>query len=169
MTATVHGMSVRQPYAYAIADLGMTVVTRAFSTGYRGAIAICAPAAWSERGCHDPRVRCGHFARTGECVETMQRAERRDRLSPSTVVAVADLADVHPVGPKDTCCQPWGERLVYDIEGRPGRYRPHHWCLENVKALDWPSSVVCESGPTWPLSPQLSWLVLNDPGAEVSP
>lgn len=143
-----HALSVRQPYAHAVARLGCRTLTRPAGTDYRGPLFIHAPRSWCERGSHDGRVLAAHQLLTGEALPALDGRH----LPTGVLVATAELVDVHAVADRQTCCDPWGERLVYSINDGPGRYRPHHWRLENVTALEVPIPVDAPHAGVWPLA-----------------
>lgn len=109
----VRALTLRQPWAWAIAEAGKRVENRTRRTHYRGALLIHAGLAIDWNASLPPAAATdldgGHIF-----------------LPRGAVVAVAELTDCH----EDTgCCRPWGE---------PGTW---HWCLENVRAL--PKPVRC--------------------------
>ena len=117
-------LTLRQPWAWAVAHGGKDVENRTWTTRYRGPIAIHAGLAKPDKNNLASRA---HRAAHGSSVDT--------RLHFGAIVAVADLVDVHAAGhhyERDglvdvctdrPCCGPWAERGVY------------HWRLGNVIAL----------------------------------
>ncbi|MFI5805652.1 ASCH domain-containing protein [Streptomyces sp. NPDC051561] len=105
-------LTLKQPWADAVAHGTKRTENRTWTTAYRGRLAIHSGAGY------DPM---GRFLITD-----------RDALNswPDTrgaVVAVADLVDVHFA--TDGCCSPWGELHTY------------HWVLDRVTALATPLPV----------------------------
>lgn len=101
-------LTIRRPWADAIAHGTKRTENRTWSTDQRGPLLIHAGAAY------DPM---GRFIITD-----------RDALAswPDTrraIIATAELTDVHTA---DGCCAPWGEPSVY------------HWTLTNVRPLPEP-------------------------------
>lgn len=112
-------ITVRQPWAWAIASGEKLVENRSRGTTYRGPLAIHAGAAWSVRGEQDPRVKALPVVRP---------------WSPTTrsaVIAVAELVDSHPDA---QCCRPWGESEYSEAGGRTIA-TVHHLVLEDVRPL----------------------------------
>lgn len=120
-------ITVRQPWAWAIAEGHKPVENRSRGTSYRGPLAIHAGLTWSDRGAEDPRVMVqwappgmlGHYDRIPEAAFEFHRG---------AIIAVADLVDSHPDA---GCCRPWGESSYQEAGGRTIR-TVHHLVLENV-------------------------------------
>lgn len=119
-------ITVRQPWAWAIAHAGKDIENRSGNTRYRGPIAIHAGKQRSARGAVDPRV-----------LASARRLDVwLDRLPLGAIIAVAELVDVHPDA---DCCRPWGESTYVEGGGRLRRM-VHHLVLEDIRPLDKPVS-----------------------------
>lgn len=119
----LRALTVRQPWAWAIAAGHKTVENRSWSTFHRGEIAIHAAKRFDPHDLDDARIR-----------EALADQITRDAgyYAPEVrhcgyVIAVAELVDVHP--DNLWCCAPWG-----DVRG--GLVR--HWVLANVRQLSHP-------------------------------
>lgn len=129
MTERMRVLTVRQPWADAIAVHGKRVENRTWSTKYRGPVAILA-------------------GRTVD-VEEVPRVELlayvsldRPFSSLGGVVAVVDLVDVHHavdcyVLHGKGLCSPWAEFGAY------------HWVLKNVRRLERPYPMYGSLGLRW--------------------
>ena len=122
----VKGLSVRQPWGFAISDLGKLVENRSRRTNYRGWVAIHAPLTRDD----------GVLMPTPEA-DRLHRAAQRD-LNPRLyahgfILALAELASCHHAdecdeddetydGGASKYCSPWAQ---------PGQW---HWQLAQVKA-----------------------------------
>lgn len=122
-------ITVRQPWAWAIANGGKTVENRSRGTTYRGPLAIHAGKGWSDRGAADDRV----LALWRELHLPSLPADRHQAIHFPTgsVIAVAHLVDSHPDA---GCCRPWGESSYQEAGGRTVG-TVHHLVLENVLPL----------------------------------
>jgi hypothetical protein len=118
----VRGLTVRQPWAEAIACGAKLVENRTMSTRYRGPLAIHAGKAWAVWGRTDPRIRA------------LWPGAESPAFLFGVVLAVAELVDVHPAA---GCCHPWGEGHYAASDGRR-RSSVHHWVLEDVRRLERP-------------------------------
>jgi hypothetical protein len=119
-------VTIRQPWASAIALGAKLVENRTRSTSYRGLIGIHAGKAWAPGGVHDERVQrailgmlCGMdpgeaWARFGSL-----------HLPAGSVIAVANLVDCHRAGAAP-CCGQWGDPECW------------HMVLANVRRLPMP-------------------------------
>jgi hypothetical protein len=111
----VKALTVRQPYAWAIATGAKTVENRSRPTKHRGSLAIHAGAAWHQAGALDERV----TAAVDPWRYPHEAGQPADATSPlfvfRAVVAVVHLVDCHQAD--DGCCAPWGD---------PGCW---HWVL----------------------------------------
>lgn len=119
-------LTVRQPWAAAIAHHGKDVENRTWTTNYRGPIAILAGRHYDDWALPTVEELAG---------------TRLDRMTAGAVLAVADLVDVHP---GDTCrtgedgvCSPWA-----DIP-EPAEF---HWILANVRPLARPYGLMGSLG-----------------------
>lgn len=119
-------LTVRNPWAWALAVGAKNVDNRSNGVSYRGPLAIHAGLALSERGVADERiwnVWCQHRYPYGYA-----------GLPTGAIIAVAELVECHP----DTgCCRPWGESQYQEAGGqlRTGIW---HWLLEDVRRLPEP-------------------------------
>lgn len=119
-------LTIRNPWAWAVAVGAKNVENRSQGTSYRGPLAIHAGLVLSERGVADERL--------WELWRRYDHPYGYDGLPRGAVVAVAELADTHP----DTgCCRPWGESEYREAGGRV-RTDVWHWLLEDVRRLGEP-------------------------------
>lgn len=124
----VRAITVKQPWAWAIAHGGKTIENRSRGTKFRGLILIHAGASWSDRGGRDDRVLDAWWgAGPRPRHASLEAAHYRTRA----VIAVAELVDSHPDA---ACCRPWGESQYSEASGRT-RTDVHHLVLANVLAL----------------------------------
>lgn len=129
-------ITVRQPWAWAIAWGGKTIENRTQQFTYRGPLAIHAGAGWSEHGQSDPRVL--EALDRVSCERGAGRVHVGDLAQHAgCIVAVAELVDVHPDA---GCCRPWGESTYVEASGRR-RTVVRHLVLEEVTALEDPIPV----------------------------
>lgn len=143
-------ITVRQPWAQAIATGAKTVENRTRLYAYRGPFAIHAGTGWSDRGAADDRIAQWHGQRQGFSIPCHPMP--LEELFPTgVIVAVADLVDVHPDG---GCCRPWGESSYVEAGGRDRR-QITHMVLEGVMQLTEPV-------------PARGWLGLWDVPAELA-
>jgi hypothetical protein len=123
-------LTVKQPWAWAIANSAKRIENRSRPTKHRGPLAIHAGASWSREGGRDERV---ITAVEPWVFEWDLPSIRTHGIDPACagffafrrVIAVVDLIDCHPAAPAG-CCAPWGDREGF------------HWVLGNVCALDDP-------------------------------
>ncbi|MEO3869415.1 hypothetical protein ABGB18_11335 [Nonomuraea sp. B12E4] len=123
-------LTVRQPWAFAIAALGKSVENRTWNTHYRGLLAIHAGSRWDS----DEAVRrVGEL--TGVTIVTTDTA---------AIVAVVDLVSVHNSA---TCIRPVEERHEHDdgpftcsrwAIGSRVDNGMHHWVLGTRRQLAYP-------------------------------
>lgn len=129
----LRALTVRQPYAWAIADLGKDVENRPWLTHYRGLVAIHAAGKFYESFPGFPVRTADRAYRAVKAKAELAQALPPDvpRIRPSRIVAVARLADVCD-GQKcePNMCSPWS------IHGET------HWHLADVRAL--PDPVPCK-------------------------
>lgn len=125
----LRGITVRQPWAWAIAVGAKTIENRTALTSYRGPLAIHAGREWSARGARDPRIRSLPGA--------MFVVSGWEGVPLGVIVAVANLVDAHP---DSMCCRPWGESSYEEANGGL-RTTVVHLVLEDVRAL--PEPVPC--------------------------
>lgn len=126
-------ITVRQPWAWAIASGAKNIENRTQGSRYRGPLAIHAGRGWSERGSESPLIRQLHGDRLGFTIPVAPM--RNVELFPvGAVIAVVQLVDTHP----DTgCCRPWGESAYVGAGGRL-RTAIHHLVLDDIRALPAP-------------------------------
>lgn len=117
-------ITVRQPWAWAIAHAGKDIENRSAGTSYRGPLAIHAGLAFSARGSHDARILASALRLNAPEVD-------RRALPLGAIIAVAELVDAHPDG---QCCRPWGESTYREAGGR-NRTAVHHLVLEDIRPL----------------------------------
>ncbi|MET0415801.1 MAG: hypothetical protein ABW022_07250 [Actinoplanes sp.] len=122
----MRAITVRQPWAHAVAVGAKTVENRSQNTVYRGEIAIHAARTVDTPAVHDSRIMKVFGAAAG-LVEPL-----------GAIIAVAELVDCHraaqPGFPADgTCCSPWGNRVHNE---RPA----FHLMLAHVRRLAEPVS-----------------------------
>lgn len=129
----VRAITVKQPWAWAIAHGGKTVENRSRGTAYRGPLLIHAGLVWSQRGEYDPRVRAAWNGLHPQLAGSLGFTEH----PTGAVIAVAQLVDAHPDA---NCCRPWGESEYLEASGRR-RTVVHHLVLEDVVPL--PEPVPC--------------------------
>lgn len=157
MTGDLRALTVRQPWAEAIADGLKATENRSagFPKRYRGLLLVHAGKGWSRRGHDDERIRqAWHEGSPNPWARgpfDKRHAPARDyaiwhgvayhgRPPPpfqaGAVLAVADLVDVHPAA---GCCAPWGEETYppANPEARPPG-RVTHLTLERIVRLPAP-------------------------------
>lgn len=126
-------ITVRQPWAYAIARLGKNVENRSWPVNYRGTLAVHAGAAWDG---DDAQSTVAFTARRSYADVDPARSQR------SVIVAVVDLVGVCCVGldGRGCDCGPWA------ISGQC------HWRLTNPRPLAEPVPCTGRLG-LWDLTP----------------
>lgn len=116
-------LSVKQPWAWAIAHAGKNIENRGRRTSHRGPVAIHASKtyndwAWSS----PPMVRL--------FTDPAMRYPDIESLPLGAIVAVAEVSDVHQCpDPEAPCCQPWGEPW-YGVGGAAW-----HYVLTSIRPL----------------------------------
>ncbi len=141
--AELRAITVKNPWAWAIAHGGKAIENRPRGVSYRGPLAIHAGLGWSELGAEDAYVLNAWTAWLSGRDSTVQTPEHRrdpwermDTLEPGdereqqlmprgVIIAVAELVDSHLDAP---CCRPWG---MSEFEGKA----MHHLVLANVRPL----------------------------------
>lgn len=123
----IRAITVKQPWAWAIAFAGKDIENRSAGSTYRGLLAVHAGLSFSARGSHDPRILAS--ARRLDA----PKIDRRE-LPMGAVIALAELVDVHPDA---GCCRPWGESSYVETSGRR-RTAVHHLVLEEIRPLPEP-------------------------------
>lgn len=145
-------LSVRQPWAWAIAHGGKDIENRTWATAsYRGPLAIHAGARWDEDGAYDKRI-LRALQGFGDRFDPPLRVERlgpktvrllRDRqLTPGAVVAVVDLVGICAARTTSEQCGCG----VWAIDGQC------HWQVTNVRPLTEPVACKGRLG-LWDLTP----------------
>jgi hypothetical protein len=127
----LRGLTLRQPWAWAIADQGKTIENRTWKTNYRGLVAIHAGARVDDIDTlpvSEAQAALDSFHEAAESAGRLPREAIRIRLGQ--VVAVAELTGIHPAtecavpGPPPVrLCSPWA------VHGE------FHWQLANVRPL----------------------------------
>jgi hypothetical protein len=120
-------LTIRQPWAWAIARGFKTVENRGWSTPYRGPLAIHAAVRWDD----DVEAALGFIVRALAAQGSSEVYTLHDVLPLSAtclVVAVVDLVDICTAGldGKDCECGPWA------AAGQA------HWQLANARPLEVP-------------------------------
>lgn len=122
----MRALSVRQPWAAAIAYFGKTVENRSRATRHRGLIAVHASLELAE----------GADAAVERICEITGYAPRivLARDARGAILGVAEIVGCHQSGDTDHCdaggvCSPWAQ---------PGQW---HWEIGNARALSWPYGV----------------------------
>lgn len=140
----MRAITVKQPYAWAIAAGHKTVENRSAATRYQGPLAIHAGGAWSERGERQVPALLPHD------VLPPKWWTKPGVLPRGAIIAVAELVDTHP----DTgCCRPWGESEYTEAGGRVRR-QVHHLVLDDIRALPEPIAARGQLG-LWRPDPDL--------------
>lgn len=103
----MRALTVRQPWAWAIAAGYKTIENRTTNWSYRGPLAIHAGSHDSRRGWESPLVQAA--------LDGWRAQHRLPDIATSAIIGVADLIDIHPARSHPPCCLPWGET----------RYREH--------------------------------------------
>lgn len=135
----IRALTIKQPWAWAIAHGGKTVENRTWGTSYRGLVAIHAGArsGWDPAGEFSPLVQQSWAAVDqvpGGSAGPLTRAS--ESLTFKAVIAVAWLRHCHQVpGPCSSCFRlslnsPWAVQGAY------------HWVLQDVTQL--PEPVPCD-------------------------
>jgi hypothetical protein len=112
----VRAISIKQPWAWAVARGHRKISSQMMSTAYRGPLLVHAAMRVDLGSCHSPLLRAAGW-------------DPQDPLATlGTVIAVAELADICTAEVEGTRCDcgPWAE---------PGTY---HWRLTEVRALPRP-------------------------------
>lgn len=129
----VRAITVKQPWAWAIAHGGKNIENRSRPLAYRGQLLIHAGVSWSHSGAADRRIAdaWGPWHSGGVMPVCFPCPDRE--LFPSAVLAVAELVDVHRAA---LCCNPWGEHRYRRADGVSDI--PWHYVLADVRALPSP-------------------------------
>jgi hypothetical protein len=117
----VKALTIKQPWAWAIAAGHKDVENRSWSTSYRGPLAIHAGRTWADL---DERRACRGLLEELGVVEPACQVPDRHLLAEGAVIAVAELVGVCPVEQSPRChCSAWAA------------IGQTHWRLRNVQAL----------------------------------
>lgn len=114
----MRAITVKQPWASAIAHGHKLIENRSQQFAYRGPLAIQAGVSWSEHGARDERVvRAFYpFLYVSERVaERVDWASHHDLFPTRAIIAVAELVDCHMA--RGGCCGPWGDRDYVTLAG----------------------------------------------------
>jgi len=105
----MYAITVKQPWAWAIAAGFKDVENRTTNWSYRGPLAIHAGRHWSRRGEGSTLIETAWRARIAASIPV---AAGQPEFVTGAIIAVVDLADIHPAADYQssrTCCEPWGE------------------------------------------------------------
>lgn len=158
----LRAVTVRQPWAWAIARGLKVIENRTKPQPYRGRLLIHAGAAWSVRGATDIRIREAWWTANGGAPDGDRLPQLPDpqkvsgtlvhpsvRTGPpaaaielGALVAVCELVDCHPA---QRCCEPWGEDSYVEAGGRR-RTDIWHLVLEDIQPIDPPVPCVGHLG-----------------------
>jgi hypothetical protein len=128
----LRAITVKQPWAWAIAHGGKNIENRSRNLTYRGRLAIHAGKAWAWQGGQDRHVKQAFAPNqpAHAAGDDITPAQYPGRFATGAVIAVADLVDVHQgVG----CCRPWGQ--VRNLGAATSHAAIYHLVLENVRPL----------------------------------
>lgn len=139
----VRAITVKQPWAWAIAHGGKNIENRSRPVAYRGPLLIHAGVAWSSRGETDERIAAVWGPHLGLAMPC-HPMRYPDLLPGGVVVAAADLVDVHLQTPDCLTdpdrCNPWGEQsYVRRVAGRTRIVLDvFHYVLDDIRPLPTP-------------------------------
>ena len=136
-------ISVRQPFAWAIAVGAKTIENRSRNVHWRGEVAIHASQARFPGGGRDSRIM------------QLLHAGTADDAPRGAIVAVAQLVDCHPAAQHDdcsTCCDPWG-MAVYNNR------RAFHLVLADIRRLPEPVPCRGQLAIGWAVPPETAQAV----------
>lgn len=119
--AQLPAITIRQPWASAVAYGHKHVENRGRATSYRGPVAIHAALRHSSEGDRDPRI-----------LRTLG-PDPRLHAPVGAVIAVAQLTDCHQQN--NGCCPPWGDQEYQTARGPAPAW---HLVLTNVRRLTRP-------------------------------
>ena len=144
----IRALSVRQPFAWAIAIGAKPVENRTYGTRYRGLLAIHASKAIDRAALDDPLIL--------KAIDENEFAVGEAESSLGAVVAVAEMYGIHhandcmlPVGRGASGCSPWARR---------GQW---HWRLRNVRPLPEPVPCRGRTGGVWWLPADVEQAVMR--------
>lgn len=118
-------LTIRQPWAWAIAAGHKPVENRTWTTRYRGPLAIHAAQAWDENGEL-------YMARWLIKPPWWPLGAINQKPPTGVFVAVADLIDIHRAAVIQPCCLDWGQVPASADD------MWFHWRLDNVRPLSQP-------------------------------
>jgi activating signal cointegrator 1 len=121
-------LSLRQPWADAVLELGKTIENRLWQTTYRGPIAIHVAKFKPPQSWFGSDNECAFWNRMPEPMHNSQDFWNHERVR-GAIVAIAELESIHVAGQRADCgddCRVWGE---YDT----GIW---HWRLAGVRRVD---------------------------------
>lgn len=106
------GITVQQPWAWAIIHGGKTVENRTQMWTYRGPLAIHAGARWSQRGGHSSVIRDAFapWMTFSQYQRPIDSAEHYERFPFRAIIGVVDLVGTHFANGE--CCAPWGDQTL---------------------------------------------------------
>lgn len=124
-------ITVKSPWAWAIATGAKTVENRPVAVTYRGPLLIHSGRSWCRAGARDPRVRAAfaEWMTDRQAARPIDPAEHTE-FAFGAIVAVVDLVDVHAAD--GDCCTPWGDA---DYPSGRGPKPARHWVLTNARRL----------------------------------
>lgn len=129
----MRALTIRQPWAWAIAAGHKPIENRSWTTDHRGEVAIHAGRRWDQRGAEDPRiVKAAADAAAGATLGALLVLAGSPQITPlGALVAVADLTHICSAAIRGNPCDcgPWAQ---------PGEW---HWQLANIRPLSEP--VLC--------------------------
>jgi hypothetical protein len=137
----MHSLTVKQPWAHMIANLGKAIENRTWETGYRGLLAIHAGAysGWDKNAESSPVAleawkRWAGVRATGDVAAPLTRGDAFSFFTFGAVIAVAELSGCHD---SDECMLPaWSEvpgvRSGCSDWAARGQW---HWELSGVRPL----------------------------------
>lgn len=123
----MRALTIRQPWADAIVHGTKRTENRTWTRAYRGPILIHAGA--------------GYDQQAGRTIPDLHALSLWPN-TPSVILAVADIADIHQS--TGTCCEPWGDPHAH----------VYHWTLANIRPLPAPVPAKGRQG-LWTPSPEL--------------
>lgn len=129
--ADLRALTVRQPWAWAIAKGFKDVENRSWTTTYRGPMVIHAAKAWDDRNIDALREVVGRAREQGVPLPT-KLADDLPYSGTSHVIAVVDLVEICTVGLGDVGCPSRCDCGPWAIRGEA------HWRLANARLLTQP-------------------------------
>jgi hypothetical protein len=156
MTVDLRAITVRQPWAWAIAHAGKTTENRSHKTHYRGPLAIHAGKAWAPDGAVNPAVKAAFDpARAGQESWFITEDDAADGTFVfSAVIALAEIVDIHPAA--GGCCAPWG--MTHNTNPYAVNRDLFHYQLADIRPLTEPVPCPGQLG-LWRPRPSLAALI----------